>query len=225
MAGGVRQLVEGGAVVLLGLGEELGAGKIHRVGRRPVKSPWRGVDDFRPLRHGLDDARRCLDGREVEIDGLWRIRGLDAIYLVQAENGVVAQDRYVLFGLGLAVLDLVSFPEDHRGAFLPFADMAAALLGLLEGEPVPAGAPHGHEQEHIDAAIFSFAGQVHREFGRLVAIPWLVPRDGALFEHGDDAVGDHFIDVELSGHGSLLKQQEPPGCFPTALTVALSCKF
>ena len=112
---------------------------------------------------------------------------------------VVFQQRYRL----LDVLTLLVFFDDLQGlpkhndlCLFTLADAAASLSCLLEGYIFA-----GLRQKHLVEEGIRSAGDAAVSPGT-DACPGTHPRDAALFQFSNDAVGDDLIDVD--GHGIYL---------------------
>jgi len=87
----------------------------------------------------------------------------------------------------------VLFPEHNGASLLALADIAAKFHRLPEGQPEWGFVAHRMEQEDIDSAIGFLADKVSRQ--TRLRLPRLPPGDSSLFQQGNDAFGDLFINA------------------------------
>jgi len=202
VARGVRHLVEQSGVVALGLGELPREGHLDVVQSGRVVGPVTAVLDLRATRPAADD--RLARGDRIVIGGkLGNLRALHVVALLDVEDREVAEDQVAPLDI-LAALVLLGLPdrlpEDNLRALLALADRTAALLGLLERDPVGrriACRVSGEgEEPDVDAAIrLPRLEGCRADTGQ--GLPGLVPRHGAGLKRLDDPIGDDVVGVCL----------------------------
>jgi len=147
-------------------------------------------------------------------DGLGRRRDLfrQILALIVVEDGEALEERDRVGGVAGLGRALAFAPGnepvgiDNRGATFAFPDMRPDLERLAEGGLVLAGKAAlgaGHPQDqHVDSRITPAGRGVLRQAERRRgAGPGLDPGDAALFELGDDPVGDVLIEAGAVGEG------------------------
>ena len=174
--------------------------------------------DRRRVGHRAEQRLAALDWFELQQLVLKR-RRLDAVDLVEVEDGVGTDppDRPPLGGL--LVLDHQTLPEHHHAAALAAADVAARALGASVGEPegraVAPGLLGQLGEQLVDPAVGPGARVValHPEVA-----PGTPPGHRPTFERIEDPLGDLPVDVALRslrsanvlGHGGLLGSRPRP---------------
>jgi hypothetical protein len=191
-------------VVALGRVELPGLRHLDVVQSGRVVRPVAAVLDLGPTDVARDDLLAGLDG--IPLGDLLGCRSLDAVDLVEVEDREVAQEQEAPV-LGLAVLVLGGLPhrlpEHDLRALLALADGAAALLRLLERQPVRAGVAlqlllDGQDPD-VDAAVLLVTRERRRSLS-LQGLPGPVPGNDSLLQRLDDPARDDLVGICLRGH-------------------------
>jgi hypothetical protein len=145
----------------------------------------------------LDDLGGLFERVEwVLNDGLSLGRWRDALGLVEVE-GVAPADEGYPGGATIASEDEVSLVIPlleklvvaDRGGVLTLLDLAAEVVGLLEGQPVGGFKVTPAQDEGIDAPVGFLGDDI------LDSHPGLLPRHGPMLELLDIAGRDELVDV------------------------------
>ena len=206
VAGAVNGFMERGAVILRDFGELLHqrqhdfvkCASVVRLILHDVLELDAGAGDV-----ALQGGFGGFDGFRVLGGQLIRPTGFDAFYVFDVKDIEVTQEWQafhdgVAFGVGHGVAVLVfalardNLPKDYHVGFGTLLDLAATGFCLIEGD-VLARLQH----ELIEQAV-RLAGGVADSAGTDSA-PRFIPRNDAVFQLGNDAVGDFLINVFAHG--------------------------
>ena len=114
--------------------------------------------------------------------------GLQAFALGKMEYIVIAKERNSFLFVRFFILLFDELPEEHYLRLCAFLHVAAFLLTLGEGQVFA-----GLVQKHLIKKTVRLARDVADNAA--ADDPRLFPRDGAILELGDDAVGDFPVDI------------------------------
>src|SRR5579859_7416624 len=235
MAGPVTKLVKAGSVIIDLLEEgglrrhldEIGGVHIEGVLSADAEIGLRRFDQ----RFGMGDEVALGKDRRT---GKEMVR--QAVALGDIEDGEALEERD---GFGLAaflpralqfILGNEAVGVANRRAALAFADIAAQVQRLPEGEPMLMGKAlldnRAPEDQDVDPGIAPTGGGIlgQAQAGLAVA-PGLHPRHSALLHLGDDLVGDLLIEAGLlppirartlaiDAHALTLRSDQKPRAFP-----------
>ena len=189
MAGGMNQLVKEGTVVFLFLIELLLVRHAHAILLRGIAGLSHAMLNFGTPGHLLDKLRRF--GGEQRIRLHWDGRIAQAVALSDVEDMVEPKERHIPFFARFLIENLLLPPEEDRTRLLPVAHRSAKLIGLLEREPEGGFVGESREEKDVHSPIRLFRHEIPGPPGG--HFPGLPPRNGALLEEGDNAIGDTAI--------------------------------
>ena len=208
VASPMGKLVQDGDPVVPGRGEPGRVGHLDAIQGGRVEGPEPSVADVGPGRFDQIPgvAGVVLDAGDPEVRISLRRVGVGPLDLLRVEHGVAAgdwdaPDPTVVVGV-TARGRLDEPPEDHPRTALAPTNVAAEIPGLPERVPASVAVAGHCEQEDVDAPVDVAGGSVVRTATGAVTLT--DPRSDALFEVGDDAVGDLGVQVGAGHPGDLL---------------------